>query len=144
MHDIALSHRFTITALIAAPEPLVDRGDRLDFIPITGGTVSGDLTGEVVPGGGDWCCTRSDGVVAVEARYLVRTASGALVDVHNTGVLRPSDVGDDGAAPYFLTTPRFRTVDPALHWLTAAVFVGEAHVEGDRVVIEVAELVVQG
>lgn len=140
MHAIAAEPRFTITALIAPPEPLVDRGDRLDFIPITGGEVRGDLTGAVVPGGGDWCCTRSDGVVAVEARYLVRTASGGLVDVHNTGVLRPAE---DGAAPYFLTTPRFRTVDPALHWLTATVFVGQAHVEGDRVVIEVAELVVR-
>lgn len=141
MHDIALRPRFTITADIAPPEPLVDRGDRLDLIAITGGSVTGDLTGAVVPGGADWCVTRSDGVVAVEARYLVRTSTGSLVDVHNTGVLRPT--GPD-EPPYFLTTPRFRTVDPSLHWLTATVFLGEAHVEGDRVVIDVAEVVVRG
>lgn len=112
MKIIKLRSCLTIVALIEPPAALVDRGDRLDFIPISGGHISGDVEAEILPGGGDWCLTRTDGVINVEARYLARTPTGGIIDIHNVGVLRPSvnyepNVLADG---YFLTTPRFRTV----------------------------------
>jgi Protein of unknown function (DUF3237) len=93
-----LRHAFTIVAAdVAAAEVLQRRGDAtLEYVPITGGQVTGTLTGTAVPGGGDWCLVRSDGVLRVEARYLIRTDDVELVDVDNLGSLRhlAGDTGD--------------------------------------------------
>ncbi|SIR81071.1 DUF3237 family protein [Microbacterium sp. RURRCA19A] len=129
---------FTITARVDPGIPVERRGDDvLEFIPITGGPVSGDIEGEIIPGGGDWCLVRADGSYDVEARYLIRTADGDVIDVVNVGVVRPPE-GD--RAEYFLTTPRFRTVAPALQWLTRSMFVGRAHAHADSTAIDVYEV----
>lgn len=123
--------------------PLQQRDDeKLEFIPITGGSVSGDATGEIIPGGGDWCLTRADASYQVEARYLFRTDSGDVVDVVNVGVLRhlPGGRGGSREMGYFLTTPRFRTAAPALQWLTRSVFVGRAFVNENDTTIDVFEV----
>ncbi|MGC8200826.1 DUF3237 family protein, partial [Salmonella enterica] len=62
---------FTVVARVDPGIPLEKRGDDvLEFIPITGGPVTGDVEGEIIPGGGDWCLARADGSYDVEARYL--------------------------------------------------------------------------
>jgi hypothetical protein len=103
-------------------------GDPLIFVPITGGTVSGPrLTGEVLPGGGDWMVKRGE-VDAIEARYLIRADDGALIDVVNRGFYRPTAQG-----VYFRTAPVFRTGAAAHRWLAETVFVGLADDEGGEV-----------
>ncbi|HWU46809.1 MAG TPA: DUF3237 domain-containing protein [Humibacter sp.] len=130
----ALRYSFRVTAMVDAGIPLEHRGDdTLEFIPITGGPVTGDIDGEIVPGGGDWCLVRKDGTFEVEARYLIRTTDGDIVDVVNVGVVRDED-------GYFLTTPRFRTVAPHLKWLTRSVFVGRAYANANDTTVDVYEL----
>lgn len=130
----ALRFTFRITARVDPGIALEQRGDdTLEFIPITGGAVSGDLAGEIVPGGGDWCLVRQDGTYEVEARYLIRTAGGDVIDVVNVGVVRD----DDG---YFLTAPRFRTVAPGPKWLTRSVFVGRAFAHPEETIVDVYEV----
>lgn len=128
----------TVVARVDPAIPLEKRGDdTLTFIPITGGPVSGDIEGEIVPGGGDWCLERADGSYDVEARYLIRTTSGDVIDVVNVGVVRPSEADEE---EYFLTTPRFRTVAPSLHWLTRSMFVGKAYAHAGDTTIDIFEV----
>lgn len=136
-----LTYVFSIVAEVAAGLTLEERSDEhLELIPITGGVVTGPrLSGVVLAGGGDWCLGRNDGTFRVEARYLVRTDGGDVVDVHNVGFLRHLD-GADGdwtSMGYFMSTPVFRTAAPDLQWLTRTVFVGRAHADGDRTRIDV-------
>jgi len=138
-----LRHAFTIVAEVAPSEALERRGDAtLEYIPITGGRVTGDLSGTVLPGGGDWCLVRADGVFRVEARYLIRTDAGELVDVHNVGYLRhvAGDTGDWTAMRYFQSTPVFRTASPDLQHLTSTVFLGRAHAGPGATTVEVFEV----
>ncbi|WP_022879187.1 DUF3237 domain-containing protein [Microbacterium sp. B19] len=130
---------FTVVARVDPGIPLEKRGDDvLEFIPITGGPVTGDVEGEIIPGGGDWCLARADGSYDVEARYLIRTTDGDVIDVVNVGVVRPP--ATDGAGEYFLTTPRFRTVAPHLQWLTRSMFVGRAYAHAGDTTIDVYEV----
>lgn len=124
-----LRFAFRIDAEVADSIPIDQRaGGELGFIPITGGTVSGDLAG-VVTSGGDWCLQRDEETYRVEARYGLRLDGGAFVDVHNIGILNQRPRGARGAGPdveYFMTSPVVRTVDPGLDWLNHSVFVGHA------------------
>ncbi|MFG2452630.1 DUF3237 domain-containing protein [Streptomyces sp. NPDC048512] len=124
-------------------------GERTEFTPITGGTVSGPrLNGAVVAGGGDWSNTRGD-VCELDARYLIRADDGAVIDITNRGYyVEGTDSPDqfDGtlrtaeAGVYFRTSPVFRTDAPAHRWLAATVFVGLARVEEDHIVIRLYSL----
>lgn len=141
-----LRFSFSITAEVDPGIPLTQRDhERLEFIPITGGQVFGDISGQVVAGGGDWCLNRSDDAFNVEARYGIRTNEGAYIDVVNVGVLRHVD-GEHGGSEdmrYFVTSPIFRTSDPDLLWLTRSVFVGHAQVQAHATVIDVYEVMVE-
>ncbi len=102
-------------------------------VPMTGGTVSGLVTGRVLPGGADFQLIRTETETEVEARYLLESDEGALVTVHNVG-LRTGSAEDiarlrrdepvDPARIYFRSTPRFETASPRLARLTTRVFVG--------------------
>ncbi|WP_312178513.1 DUF3237 domain-containing protein [Arthrobacter sp.] len=140
----ALLHRFRIVAEVA-PDILIDAagGGELDFIPITGGPGSGDIRGEIIPGGGDWCLLKSPGSYRVEARYGIRTESGSYIDVYNVGILtRPHEGADTPGRTqeYFVTTPVFRTTDPTLAWLTQSVFIGHAAAGSGATTIDVFEV----
>ena len=138
-----LRYRFTVVAHVDAYLPLEQRdAEHLEFITITGGPVQGEIEGEIVPGGGDWCLVRADESYQVEARYLIRTTDGAVIDVVNVGILRHlagESGGDPKAMGYFLTTPRFRTADPRYQWLTRSVFVGRATANADNTTIDIFE-----
>jgi hypothetical protein len=56
------------------------------IVPITGGTVSGAIEGDILPGGADWQVVRADGSVEVDGRYTARTSDGALVYIHAVGL----------------------------------------------------------
>lgn len=105
-------------------------------IPIVGGTVSGTLAGEVLPGGADWNVERPDGSTELWARYELRLTGGTVVSVTNTALLAP------GADVPFLTHPVFEVGDGGpveLRWglfagvLTPAADGGSVHLEVVRV-----------
>lgn len=55
-----------------------------NIIPITGGTFKGSkISGEVLPYGADWQLARPDGDVEFNARYLLKTSDGYIIQVTN-------------------------------------------------------------
>jgi hypothetical protein len=120
--------------------------EELSFTPISGGSVAGPLlSGEVLPGGGDWAVERS-GTAQLEARYLLRADDGAVIDILNRGYYRASAeviervMGGENVPEteyYFRTAPVFQT-DAAPHrWLAEHQFVGLARDEDGQVCIRV-------
>lgn len=116
----------------------------LVFIPITGGTVSGRVNGEVLGGGGDWATVRASGVVELEARYLIRLDNGTPIDIVNRGfsIASPEvrarlDAGEvvPESDYYYRTSPVFRTDSADHRWLTETVFVGMARRDDSQVCI---------
>ncbi|MDI2124804.1 DUF3237 domain-containing protein [Yinghuangia seranimata] len=120
-------------------------GEATEFVPITGGTVEGPrLNGTVLPGGGDWCDNRG-GVYQLDARYLIETDDGAVIDITNRGYYHEEDPTSpaqyDGdlqvaeAGVYYRTAPVFRTDAPAHLWLARTVFIGLARGDDSEVAI---------
>lgn len=144
-----LEYVFEIRARID-PDLHIGRGpeERLSFTPVSGGSVSGPrLTGDVLPGGGDWAVERF-GTAQLEARYLIRSDSGAVIDVLNRGYFRADPdvaarmaagewVAEDDPGLYFRTAPTFQTDAPPFRWLTENQFVGLARDEDGHVCIRV-------
>ena len=122
-------------------------GEHRGFVAVKGGTVTGPLlSGEVVPeSGGDWPVFRSDGVVAFDARYLIRADDGTLIQVFNRGFAHASpDVqgrierGEpvDPAENYFRLSPSFETAPGPHDWLTRTVFVGYGEKHPDHSIFD--------
>lgn len=146
--------RFAFEARVdVAPSEHVGNGegDVLEFTPIIGGTVEGPrLSGTVVPGGGDWSVKRGAIVYELDARYLIRAADGALIDIVNRGYYRTAtaeaiarmEAGEelDPAEVYFRTSPVFRTDAPQHRWLAETVFVGLARDEAGQICIRFYEV----
>jgi hypothetical protein len=56
-------------------------------IPILGGVVSGPrIQGRVLPGGADFQILRKDGVIELDARYIVESEDGSRIFVQNSGL----------------------------------------------------------
>jgi len=87
-------------------------------VPLTGGTVHGEIEGRIVEGGIDWQWQRGDGVLDIAAHYVIETQDGALIEVQSTGLrhgppavmaaLARGDVVPTHAY-YFRTAIRFTT-----------------------------------
>jgi hypothetical protein len=67
-------------------------------IPISGGTFSGPkIKGEVLPGGEDWQLVRPDGDIELNARYLLKTDDGIIIQVINQALMHiPVKNEEDG------------------------------------------------
>ncbi len=107
---------------------------------ITGGRFEGPrLSGEILPGGGNWpeSGVGPDGaaVGTFDARCVWRTHDGALIYVSYTGrSLIPADVGEafrDPAQPHvdpsrykLHIAPVFETADPRYAWLNSILAIG--------------------
>lgn len=143
------SVEFVFELQVAVAEPIrVGRtaSEDLNVTPIVGGTVVGPrLSGEVLGVGADWWVTRG-ATTQLDARYLIRAADGAAIDVVNRGYwhagqavekrLRAGqDVGECDL--YYRTAFVFQTGAAAHRWLTEAQFIGYARPEPDRVCIRV-------
>ena len=97
--------------------------------PLTGGAkqgytsvgagclVSGPrLNGTVVDySGADWPLVRADGVVELNAHYMIQADDGALIYIRNLGYVH---------GPYFRCTPYFRAPQGVHDWLNRTVVVG--------------------
>jgi hypothetical protein len=116
------------------------------YVPITGGTVSGPLLeGSVLAAGGDWQVMRADGVLELEARYVIRAADGVMIGVCNRGLrCGPEEVmarlaHDEpvaASAYYFRTSAQFEApLDSAHDWLNKALFIGDAEREPNEVMV---------
>ena len=112
------------------------------IIPIVGGTVSGQLSGQVLAGGADFQMVVSDTVADLDARYILALDNGHRVYVQNRALRRgtAADVARlvrgeavDPAAIYFRCAPTFEVSDPSLAWLTDSLFVGTGARYPDRV-----------
>lgn len=150
-----LEHAFDLTVFVATPIEagqtfgLNSRGRRR-IIPITGGTVRGQVNGTVLPGGADFQLVVSETSADLDARYLLRLDdadwAGAHVFVQNRALRRGSaeDIAKlvrgepvDPAAIYFRCVPSFEVSHPALSWMTESLFVGTGARFPDRVEISV-------
>jgi hypothetical protein len=116
------------------------------IVAYAGGTFSGELSGELVPGGGDWQRLRPDGTALADIRYTLRTDSGALLLVESTGVRHGDPAvlarlarGEpvDASEYTFRTQLSIETSDPALAWLNDGVFIAVGGREPSGVVYEV-------
>lgn len=123
--SLTAAEPFLILEVEAAPpvEPGPIGAGARRFIALTGGRVSGEIEGEIIPGGADWQTVHDDGNLQIEAHYAFRTTSGAVVEVLSSGVRAgPPEVlqrlmrGElvDASQYYFRTLIRFRTGAPEL------------------------------
>lgn len=112
-----------LEVLVGPPVTVEDGAPGRRFIPILGGTVSGGLTGAVLPGGGDWQSIAADGRMDIDAHYVLRIEGHGTVEVTSQGVRHgPPDVlaalarGEvvDPSLYYFRTAVRLRTAAPGL------------------------------
>jgi hypothetical protein len=102
-------------------------------IPILGGSVEGPrLAGRVVPGGADFQSLRADGVMELEAKYVLEATSGALIYVVNRGLRHgPAEAIEklmrgepvDPKLIYFRAAPAFETAAPDFKWMMQSLFV---------------------
>lgn len=133
--------------------PIEDLGltpeGRRRLVPILGGRVLGRLSGRIVAGGADYQLIRADGVLELEARYVIETDDGARVYVVNTGIRHAApevaarlNAGEvvDPAQVYFRATPRFMSADPRLAWLARRIFVAVGARHPDKVALSVFEV----
>jgi Protein of unknown function (DUF3237) len=116
------------------------------YIPIVGGTVAGpELNGKVLAAGGDSQIIRSDGVIALEARYIIQTDDNVLISVTNRGfrhaspdvmarLLRGEHVDRDQY--YFRTVAQFEApVGSHYGELNRYLFVGTAEREAQAAIV---------
>lgn len=120
-------------------------------VAISGGSFDSDdgWQGLVLPGGADWQLLRSDGVLEVDARYVLQDSRGHRVQVLSQGLRHgPPEViaalarGEavDPSQYYFRTVMRFETAADALAHLNHVVAVGIGAREARRVRLDVFAL----
>lgn len=120
------------------------------IINILGGQVDGPkLKGHILPGGADWQLIRADGMADIQARYTIRSDSGALVLVSSEGIRHgPPEVlaklarGEavDPSLYYFRTLMRFETADSGLAWMNRILAIAHGARLPNAVMLEVFEV----
>ena len=116
------------------------------FVPLLGGTVTGpELSGRIVEGGVDWQLGRADGVLEIAAHYVVRTADGALIEIHSDGLRHgPAEVMQRLARGepvwpdeyFFRTVVRFTTGAAAWLHLNKVIALAAGRREAARVMLD--------
>lgn len=111
---------------------------------IAGGVLAGEtLRGELLSGS-DTQLMRADGVLEIDAAYVVRLEHGELLRIVNQGYRHgPAEVlarlarGEavDPSDYFFRTVMRFETAAPALAWLNGAIAVANAERQGGKVIM---------
>lgn len=98
------------------------RGTRR-VIPITGGTFSGPkINGIVLPGGEDWQLVRPDGDTELNARYLLKTDDGVVIQINNQVLMH---MGEQGKGFYCKSVIDFEAPNNSpYNYLNHAIFIG--------------------
>jgi Protein of unknown function (DUF3237) len=117
------------------------------YVPLLEGIVTGEqLQGRILSGGVDWQTLRSDGVLEIDAHYVIEAAGGALIEVRSVGLRHgPAEVMAQLARAekvsadsyYFRTHIRFATVAPQWQHLNKLLALGIGAREAVRVMIDV-------
>ena len=136
-------------------EPTLDLGDTglgvRRLVPFVRGSFRGGdgLAGTVAAGGVDWQLVRADGVVEIEAHYVLVTESGASIEVSSIGVRQASSevldriaAGEavDPSEYYFRTHVRLYTSDEELRWVNDRLFIGSGERQRSNVRIKVFQV----
>jgi hypothetical protein len=119
---------------VGSPITIGETGSGLRrVVPILGGRVEGPrLSGRVVPGGADFQILRADGVMELEAKYVLETSDGAFIYVVNRGLRHgPAEAVEklmrgepvDPKLIYFRAVPSFETAAADFKWMTRSLFV---------------------
>lgn len=91
-----------------------------NFIPITGGAVSGPkFKGKVVNGGWDFQLHLPNGCGTISADYFIQAEDGTTINVVNKALSCPNAGGGR-----LFTRPVFEAPKGAYEWMNSAVFVG--------------------
>lgn len=88
---------------------------------VTGPLLRGRL---VDHSGADWPIARTDGVLELNAHYMIEAEDGALIYIRNQGYLYRAPGSDPNQQPYFRCTPYFRAPKGPHDWLNRTVIVG--------------------
>lgn len=132
----ALEHVFDVDVALGALEDHgMTRAGHRRVIPITGGSITGAFTAEILPGGADWQVVRADGSIEIDGRYSAKTSAGELLYLQASGVrsgepavlealLRGEDV--DPSEYYFRTLVTIETSAPRLAHLERSLFLAVA------------------
>jgi hypothetical protein len=140
-----------LLAIEVEVRPPVDLGDGRRCVTFSGGRFSGrdDLAGGLLEGGVDWQQTRPNGVLEIDARYVLVTGAGESIEVRSSGLRRAApevaerimageDVDPD--TYYFRTHVRMWTAAPRLAWLNDLLAVSTGQRDKDLVHIHVHEV----
>ena len=148
--EISTRH-FVSLAIEAAPPRLIASSPiERRFIPITGGTVTGKLTGRILQGGGDWQSVNPDGSIEIDAHYVLDIPDHGLVEVTSKGVRAfppnargnaSNDLGSEEIDPYFKTAIRLRTSSPDLDYINNRLFLSDGRRETAGIFLDLFEVV---
>ena len=131
-----LEHVFDVTVTFGDDRAIfgpLPGGGSQGYTPPHGGTITGPrLNGTVVPhSGADYAHVRGDGVIELNAHYMMQADDGTLIYINNRGYIVPAPEGqgvtNDQGHPqpaYFRFTPTFRVPAGPHEWLARTVFVG--------------------
>ena len=131
-----LEHVFDITVFFGADRTQIGPlpSDSFQgFTPPVSGVIEGPrLSGKVVPrSGADYANVRPDGVVELNAHYLLQAEDDTLIYIMNKGYLIPAsktgpELNDQGHPQprYFRCTPYFRAPKGPHGWLNQVCIVG--------------------
>jgi hypothetical protein len=134
--DPVLEFAFEERVTIAPPTVLGDTalGHR-QFIPITGGTVTGPkLKGKVLPGGSDFQLTYAGShCTQLSADYFLQADDGTVIHVFNEGLSCPD-------APRTIFRPKLEAPKGVHGWMTQATFVATLELEGTPPKVEAVRI----
>ncbi|WP_461642188.1 DUF3237 domain-containing protein [Labilibaculum euxinus] len=100
------------------------RGTRR-MIPITGGSFKGpNIQGEVLPGGEDWQLVRPDGDTELNARYLLKTNDGIIIQVINKALMHVPAKDEEGSFYIKSIVDLEAPTDSRYDYLNHAIFIG--------------------
>jgi hypothetical protein len=128
---------------------VVGRAGKLErrVVTILGGHVEGpNLKATVLPGGADWQTDDGDGVLVLEAKYLLETHDGTTIGVVNRGLRHATPAvmarlaAREAVAPdeyYFRTTPTFDAPPGPYAWLRQSIFVATSRRDPDAVTLDI-------
>jgi hypothetical protein len=141
---------FTITAHVGEATSAGDIGSGVRrIVPILGGEVRGEINGKFCAAGADFQIIRPNELMDIEARYALETDDGAVVYVENRGIrfgpvelLQKLNRGEpvDPKLIYCRTVPKFETGHEKYRWLMQHIFIASVARHGDRVVIDVHQV----
>ena len=132
--NLKLEHVFDIRIdfherLVSGP---IYTGVKQGYTSVKSGVVEGPrLNGKVMDySGADWALMRPDGVIELNAHYMLQADDGALIYIRNLGYVYGTKPRPEGESPpatpggYFRCTPYFRAPEGPHDWLNRTVIVG--------------------